>query len=135
MFASLNRPGGVPLPAPELPCSAPGFRAPPGSPGLVEEAVLAVDQQADDLAQKIGPEYVTMMDGLPQIDENSSEGKQIEAALDSLEAPRYLKDSEEYWPFEGDDWPDEDGATYDEMRTALDAPANMIEPSRTRNTS
>jgi tetratricopeptide (TPR) repeat protein len=30
-----------------------------------------------------------------------------QAALDSLEAPRYLKDSEEYWPFEGDDWPDE----------------------------
>src|SRR5262249_42565169 len=29
------------------------------------------------------------------------------SALDSLEAPRYLKDSEEYWPFEGDDWPDE----------------------------
>jgi hypothetical protein len=29
------------------------------------------------------------------------------AALDSLEASRYLKDSEEYWPFEGDDWPDE----------------------------
>ena len=29
------------------------------------------------------------------------------AALDSLEAARYLKDSEEYWPFEGDDWPDE----------------------------
>jgi tetratricopeptide (TPR) repeat protein len=30
-----------------------------------------------------------------------------QTALDSLEAPRYLKDSEEYWPFEGDDWPDE----------------------------
>jgi hypothetical protein len=30
-----------------------------------------------------------------------------QAALDSLEAPRYLKDGEEYWPFEGDDWPDE----------------------------
>jgi hypothetical protein len=30
-----------------------------------------------------------------------------QAALDSLQAPRYLKDSEEYWPFEGDDWPDE----------------------------
>jgi len=28
-------------------------------------------------------------------------------ALDSLEAARYLKDNEEYWPFEGDDWPDE----------------------------
>src|SRR5215211_7222575 len=35
-----------------LSCPAPrrAFRAPPGSPGLVEEAVLAVDQQADDLA-------------------------------------------------------------------------------------
>lgn len=28
-------------------------------------------------------------------------------AVDSLDASRYLKDSEEYWPFEGDDWPDE----------------------------
>lgn len=28
-------------------------------------------------------------------------------ALDSLDAARYLRDDEEYWPFEGDDWPDE----------------------------
>lgn len=28
-------------------------------------------------------------------------------AIDSLDAARYMKDSEEYWPFEGDDWPDE----------------------------
>lgn len=28
-------------------------------------------------------------------------------AVDSLDAARYLRDSEEYWPFEGDDWPDE----------------------------
>ena len=28
-------------------------------------------------------------------------------ALDSLDAARYLRDGEEYWPFEGDDWPDE----------------------------
>jgi hypothetical protein len=28
-------------------------------------------------------------------------------AIDSLDAARYLEDSEEYWPFEGDDWPDE----------------------------
>lgn len=28
-------------------------------------------------------------------------------ALDSLDAARYLTDKEEYWPFEGDDWPDE----------------------------
>jgi hypothetical protein len=28
-------------------------------------------------------------------------------AVDSLDAARYLKETEEYWPFEGDDWPDE----------------------------
>lgn len=28
-------------------------------------------------------------------------------ALDSLDAARFLRDDEEYWPFEGDDWPDE----------------------------
>lgn len=28
-------------------------------------------------------------------------------AVDSLDASRYLRDNEEYWPFEGDDWPDE----------------------------
>ncbi len=28
-------------------------------------------------------------------------------ALDSLDAARTLRDGEEYWPFEGDDWPDE----------------------------
>jgi hypothetical protein len=30
-----------------------------------------------------------------------------QSAVDSLDAQRYLKDNEEYWPFEGDDWPDE----------------------------
>jgi tetratricopeptide (TPR) repeat protein len=28
-------------------------------------------------------------------------------AVDSMDAARYLEDGEEYWPFEGDDWPDE----------------------------
>jgi hypothetical protein len=28
-------------------------------------------------------------------------------AVDSLDAARYLNEGEEYWPFEGDDWPDE----------------------------
>ena len=45
----------------------------------------ALVKQADDLAQKIGPEYVALMDGLPQIDENSSEARQITAAFDSLD--------------------------------------------------
>jgi hypothetical protein len=42
-------------------------------------------KQADDLAEKIGPEYVMMLAGLSQIEENSSEGVQIVAALDSLD--------------------------------------------------
>jgi hypothetical protein len=46
--------------------------------------VEELTKQADDLADKIGPEYVAMMDGLSQIDENSSDGVQIVAALDSL---------------------------------------------------
>ena len=50
-------------------------------PNKLETLVI----QADDLAQKIGPEYVALMDGLPQIDENSSEAKQITAAFDSLD--------------------------------------------------
>jgi hypothetical protein len=42
-------------------------------------------KRADDLGQKIGPEYVMMMEGLAQIDDNSREGRQIADALDSLD--------------------------------------------------
>jgi hypothetical protein len=42
-------------------------------------------RQADDLAQKIGPEYVMMMEGLAQIEENSNDRVQIGAALASLD--------------------------------------------------
>ncbi len=28
-------------------------------------------------------------------------------AVDALDAARFLADTEDYWPFEGDDWPDE----------------------------
>jgi hypothetical protein len=42
-------------------------------------------KRADDLGQKIGSEYVMMMEGLAQIDENSREGRQIADALDSLD--------------------------------------------------
>ena len=36
-------------------------------------------------ARKIGLEYVRLMDGLEHVDENSSEGREIIAALDQLE--------------------------------------------------
>ena len=42
-------------------------------------------KQADDLAEKIGPEYVAMLEGLSQIEENSTDGVQIVAALASLD--------------------------------------------------
>ena len=42
-------------------------------------------KRADELGQKIGPEYVMMMEGLAQIYESSREGKQIAEALEPLD--------------------------------------------------
>ena len=36
-----------------------------------------------------------------------SQGLLPQSAVDSLEAARYLRDDEEYWPFDGEDWEDE----------------------------
>jgi len=36
-----------------------------------------------------------------------TEGFLPQGAVDSLDAARYLKDDEEYWPFDGEDWADE----------------------------
>jgi hypothetical protein len=36
-----------------------------------------------------------------------SEGILPQGAVDSLDAARYLRDDEEYWPYEGEDWADE----------------------------
>lgn len=36
-----------------------------------------------------------------------SEGYLPPGAIDSLDAARYLRDDEEYWPFDGEDWEDE----------------------------
>ena len=37
----------------------------------------ALNKQAEALVSKLGPEYSTMMDGLEQVDRNSSEAKGI----------------------------------------------------------
>jgi hypothetical protein len=50
-----------------------------------EKKLDALGRQADALAQKIGPEYVNMMDGLEQVDENSPAGKDITATLSQLD--------------------------------------------------
>jgi hypothetical protein len=49
------------------------------------KTVETLATQADTLAQKLGPDYAKVMDGLPQIDENSALGKQMAAALDTLD--------------------------------------------------
>ena len=45
----------------------------------------SLGQKADDLAQKLGPEYATLMEGLDQVDENSSEAKEFGAAFGALD--------------------------------------------------
>jgi hypothetical protein len=55
-----------------------------------EKKLDALSAQADALADKIGPEYVKLMQGLDQIDPDSAEGKQfgtILAQLDKLCSP------------------------------------------------
>ena len=51
-----------------------------------QKTVDALGKQANALAQKIGPEYVSMMNGFQQIDPNSAEGKDLGAMLDTLDA-------------------------------------------------
>ena len=45
----------------------------------------ALGKQADALAGKLGPEYSKMMDGLEQVDQNSTEGKGYESILSGLD--------------------------------------------------
>lgn len=45
----------------------------------------ALGKQADALVDKIGPEYSKMMDGLEQVDQNSSEGKGYMSMLSGLD--------------------------------------------------
>ena len=44
-----------------------------------------LSQQADEIEEKIGPEFVRFMDALDQMDEESSEGKELVAALETLD--------------------------------------------------
>ena len=48
--------------------------------------VERLENRADELEEKIGVEFVRFMDALDIVDENSSEGKELMAALDKLDA-------------------------------------------------
>jgi hypothetical protein len=48
--------------------------------------VERLENRADELEENIGVEFVRFMDALDIVDENSSEGKELMAALDKLDA-------------------------------------------------
>ena len=50
-----------------------------------EKKLEALSAQADALAEKVGPEYVKLMQGLEQIDENSPEAKDFATILSQLD--------------------------------------------------
>jgi hypothetical protein len=50
-----------------------------------ENTIEALNTKADSLAEQIGPEYINVMDGLGEVDPDSTEGKQFEAVLNSLD--------------------------------------------------
>jgi hypothetical protein len=49
------------------------------------KTVESLGKQADALSDKLGPEYSKMMDGLDQVDPNSSEGKDLASILSKLD--------------------------------------------------
>ena len=48
------------------------------------KALQVLGPKLGALADKLGSDYVKLMDGLDQVDENSPEGKEIAAAFDQL---------------------------------------------------
>ena len=49
------------------------------------KTVETLGKQADSLVDKLGPEYSKMIDGLEQVDPNSSEGKEFISILSALD--------------------------------------------------
>ena len=45
----------------------------------------ALSKQMDAMGQKLGPEYVALMDGVQNLDQNSKDGKDISATLEGLD--------------------------------------------------
>ena len=48
-------------------------------------SIESLGQKADGLMQKLGPDYVKLVDGIDQMDDKSDEAKQFGAALGSLD--------------------------------------------------
>jgi hypothetical protein len=48
-------------------------------------ALEALGRQADELAEKIGPEFVRFIDAVDETDESSSAGRELMAAVETLD--------------------------------------------------
>ena len=49
------------------------------------KALQTLGPKADELSQKLGPDYVKLMEGMEQLDENSPVGKDIASTFDPLD--------------------------------------------------
>ena len=49
------------------------------------KTIESLAQKADDLEQKLGPDYIKLMDELDQLDDKSSEAKEFGAAFSALD--------------------------------------------------
>ena len=54
-------------------------------PNTDPKTVEALEKQAEALTDKLGPEYFKLMDGLAQVDPNSSEAKEFMSILSELD--------------------------------------------------
>ena len=53
--------------------------------GADEKETDELFQKMDELAKKLGPEYVALMDGLQALDPNSKDGDEIGTMLEALD--------------------------------------------------
>jgi hypothetical protein len=78
---------------------------------LALEALKRVDQRLTRLIRRARAGRVETVLGKKHAIELEVEALSLgylpQGAVDSLDAARYLKDDEEYWPFDGEDWDDE----------------------------
>ena len=51
------------------------------------DTIQALTKQADGLVEKLGPEYLKMIEGLDEVDLTSSEGKEFMSILSRLDKP------------------------------------------------
>ncbi len=79
--------------------------------GLAKDALVRLDRRLSRLLRRARLGRIETVLGekraLEVEVEALSQGLLPQTIVDSLDAARYLRDDEEYWPFDGEDWEDE----------------------------